>query len=480
MASLKKNVIFSTILTISNYLFPLITFPYVTRVLGVSNIGICNFVDSIVHYFIIFSMMGMVATGIREVARAKGDKLELSRVYSSLLTLNLITTFIAIAVLLVATITIPQLREHSNMFYIGAGKILANTLLIEWLYKGLEDFKFITVRTIIIRSLYVVSVIVFVKQPDDYSLYFGLTTLSMVANAFVNVVYSRHSVVFSFNGISIKPYLKSFLILGIYMVLTSMYTTFNVAYLGFVTNTTEVGYYATATKLYTIIMGFFTAFTGVMLPRMSSLLAEGKQDELKRLIKNSIEILLAFAIPIIIISETCTPEIILLVAGSGYEGAILPMQIVMPLMLFIGYEQILVLQILMPMKQDSAILYNSIIGASVAIVLNTLLVSKFACVGTSIVWILSELSVLLSAQYYVTKLLNMKFPYSIFINRFVFALPVLVASIFFSRLASYGLIALLIVSCFVVIVWVLIEMYIFKSALIVSNIQKITHKFIHW
>ena len=477
MASLKKNVIFSTILTISNYLFPIITFPYVTRVLGVNMIGICNFVDSIVNYFIIFSMMGMVSIGIREVAKSKGDKVELSRVYSSLITLNLIFSFIAIFVLLAATLLISQLREYDNMFYIGAGKILANTLLIEWLYKGLENFKFITARTIIIRSIYVLSVLIFVKHPSDYVLYFGLTTLSIGVNAVVNIFYSRHFVSFSLRGILIKPYLKSFFVLGIYLVLTNFYTTFNVSYLGFVTNTTEVGYYSTATKLYSIIMGFFTAFTGVMMPRMSSLIAEGRQEELKHMIKMSIDILLSFALPVVIISEVCTPEIISLVAGAGYEGAILPMKIVMPLMLVIGYEQILILQILMPMNQDAAILRNSIVGAVVALVFNVLLVSHFGSVGTAIVWILSEFSVLVSAQYYVTRFLGMKFPYRSFSKRILIAFPVFSLGYAIEYFFHSGFLALVLISVVVIFIWFTCEAYVLNNMILRITLRKIIDKY---
>jgi O-antigen/teichoic acid export membrane protein len=207
----------------------------------------------------------------------------------------------------------------------------------------------------------------------------------VVVNAFVNVIYSKKYVRFSFNGINIKTYLKPFFILGSYLLLTSMYTTFNVACLGFATDTVEVGYYSTATKLFTIILSFYSAFTGVMMPRMSALLGEGRIDEFKGLTNKSVELLFAFVIPIIIISEFCAPEIIRIVAGEGYEGSIMPMRIVMPLMLICGYEQILVLQILSPMKKDTAILRNSVIGASVALLSNIILVPLFASSGTAVV-----------------------------------------------------------------------------------------------
>lgn len=478
MSSLKKNVIFSSILTISNYFFPLITFPYISRVLGVCNIGICNFVDSIVNYFILFSMMGIVATGIREVANSKFNITELNKVFSSLIMLNLISSFVAICVLLFVISFVPQLHEYSNMFYIGAGKILANAMLIEWLYKGLEEFRFITLRTILIRSLYVLSVFVFVTQPDDYDIYFCLTFISIAINAIVNLLYSRNFVKFTFDKISIKPYLNSFFILGVYLLLTSMYVSFNVAYLGFVTDTTEVGYYTTATKLYNIIMGFFTAFTGVMLPKMSSLIAENKIDEARRFVDSSVEILWAFSIPIVIISEVCAFEIIEFIAGSGYEGAVLPMKIVMPLMMVIGYEQIMILQILMPLKKDTEILRNSIWGALVAVVFNVLLVSHWGKIGTAVVWIISELTVLISAQYYVNRFLNIHFPVKSLMMRLVVSAPIFFMCVSIKSLLNNGLFALIIIAVFVFIIWTVFEYFVFKNKLIISNIMNLSNKLI--
>lgn len=479
MSSIKKNVVYSSILTVSGYLFPLITFPYVTRVLGVNNIGICNFVDSIVQYFIYFSMMGITTIGIREIARVKGNKEELSRTFNNLLAINLTSTVIAILALLMGVLFVPQLQEHKSLFFIGAAKVLANTLLIEWLFKGLEDFKYITARSIIIRALYVVAVILFVKEPDDYVMYFFLTSFMVVVNATVNVIYSRKFVRLSFNGINLKTYLKPFIILGSYSLLTSMYTTFNVAYLGFATDTVEVGYYSTATKLFTIILSFYSAFTGVMMPRMSALLGEGRIDEFKRLTNKSVELLFAFVIPIIIISEFCAPEIIRIVAGEGYEGSIMPMRIVMPLMLICGYEQILVLQMLSPMKKDTAILRNSIIGASVALLSNIILVPLFASSGTAAVWVISEIAVMISAQYFVKKYIGYSMPVKAVLIRVIYAIPIGLLSYLCVRHIQNGFVSFAVISVISFIGWIGIEYYVLKNTLLRDNIKLICSKIIN-
>lgn len=476
MNSIKKNVVYSSILTVSGYLFPLMTFPYVTRILGVNNIGICNFVDSIIQYFIYFSMMGITTIGIREIARTKNDKAKLSNTFNSLLALNLCATVLAIIVLFLCMMFIPQLQEHQSMYLIGAAKILANTLLVEWLFKGLEDFKYITARSIIIRALYVIAVFVFVKSAADYIVYFFLTSFMVVVNAIFNIIYSKKFVSYTYIGINVRPFIKPFFILGSYMLLTSMYTTFNVAYLGFVTNTEEVGYYSTATKLFMLIMSFYTAFTGVMMPRMSALLGEDRVKEFERLTRKSVELLFAFIIPIILVAEFCAPEIIFVVAGKGYEGAILPMRIVMPLMLIVGYEQILVLQILSPLKKDSAILRNSIMGAIVALLSNVLLVPLLSSSGTALVWIISEISVMISAQYYVKKYTGYSLPFFALFKRLVLLVPLLLLSLIVKKYSSNIFLTLGGIGSISILGWLCVEYFVLKNSLLKDNINKILVK----
>jgi O-antigen/teichoic acid export membrane protein len=423
---IKTNFIYSTILTASNFIFPFLTFPYISRVLGVSNVGVYNWVGGIVQYFILFSMMGIGIVGIREVAKNRNNKEELSKTFSSLLMLTVFTTVLSLLVLCILMAVIPKFVEYKAMFYIGAANIFINLFLVEWFFKGIENFKYITIRSIIVKSIYVISVFVFVKHRGDYVVYYFLTVSAVVLNALFNWIYSRKFVHFTFKSINIRPFIKPFLILGIYLLFNSMYSTFNVAYLGFVGGNKEVGYYTTATKLYGILLAFFSAFTGVMLPRISALVAENNFKEVNRLIERSFDILYTFCFPIIIFFMFFAPEVIRIIAGSGYEGSILPMRIVMPLMIIIGTEEILIIQLLMPLNKDKAIFINSVIGAVIGVALAVILVKNLHSVGSSIVWVCSELSILISASYFVHKYVGIHIPYKMVLVKFIYAIPYII------------------------------------------------------
>lgn len=463
MPSVKKNFLYSALLTTANYIFPLLTFPYVSRILGADNIGLCGFIDSIINYFVLFSAMGMHVLGIREIAKAKTDKAELSKVFSSLFLLNAITTFVMLIVLIIATLTVPRLYEHYDLMIIGGVKLMFNFLLIEWLYKGLENFRYITIRTLIIRIIYVVSVFLFVKEKNDYPIYALLLTLMIVGNAIINLNHSRKIVDLSFKNVDLKKYVKPFFMLGVYNLLTSMYTTFNVSYLGFATNDFEVGYYVTATKLYGIVFSIYTAFSGVMLPRMSSLLSDGNMDAFKRYIDRSFSFLLFMAIPLIIFSVFNAPGIIRLISGAGYEGAILPMRLIMPMMVIIGFELVFIEQILMPLQKDKSILFNSIVGAVVGVVLNILLVPSMGSVGSAIVKNTCEFVVFCLALYEVHKYVSIGLPLKKILINLGAYLPLVVLDFFIVRL-PYKEVPIMFISLLVCgLYFIIVNSFILKS-----------------
>ncbi|RGD01730.1 flippase [Parabacteroides merdae] len=401
---LKKNILYSGFLTTSLYIFQFITYPYVARVLGVTNIGICNFVQSIVQYFSLFAMLGISTLGVREIAKCNGDKEKLNSTFSQLFTLNFCFTFIVTLLYTGAVLFVPQFALYKKLLYIGTSQLLFGTFAIEWLFRGIEDFKYITVRTLFVRLAYVISIFLFVRDSNDYDTYFVIYSGMIIANGVINWNYRRRFVKFSVQSFNaIKKYIKPYFYLGTQLILTSLYTTFNTVYLGMICGDVQVGYYTTATKIENIILALYSSVTLVLMPRISSLMESGNEEGINHVIRFSFGLLFAFVFPCLVFTECFTEGVISLVAGSGYEGAVLPMKIVMPAMLIVGMEQILIVQILMPGRADKQVFINSVLGAICSIVLNLLIVPRLQSIGSSIVWIASEFAVMCSALYFVRK-----------------------------------------------------------------------------
>lgn len=471
----KKNIIYTTILTSSNYIFPLIVYPYVSRVLGVHNIGLCNFIDSVIDYFILISMMGVNIVGTRLIAADQSKKEKLNQTFSSLLTLNGLFTALALLFLCIATLLVPDLSENREMMGYGALKVVSNFLLLEWLFRGLEDFKFITYRSLLVKCLYVVAIFIFVRERTDYSTYYLLTVLTLTGNAVVNVWFSKRFVDFKRKLITFKYIWKPFLILGGYLILTSLYTKFNIVFLGFTTDDAQVGYYTTATKLYSIFLAVFSGVSTVLMPRMSSLLAEKKIDEFKVMIYKSINYLLSLSFPVIILTVIFSPQVIYLISGPGYEGAATPMRIIMPLMLIIGYEQIQVIQCLMPLGSDKIIMRNSIIGAVVGVVFNLLFVPMLKSVGAAITWVIAELIILYLSQIALKHKLGMKFPFKDLLNFILYYTPltgILIILYYFSIDLEYW-VSLILAAATTAIYFLILQIFILKDPIFKTILSKI-------
>ena len=404
--------------------------------------------------------MGAGLLGVREIAAVKEDKKRRDQVYSSMLALNLLFTLVSLGIYLLCISTIPKLCQYDELFYIGTAKILFTVFLVEWFFTGVENFRYITLRSILIKVLYIISVFLFVRDTSDYRLYFILTVGVVVLNALINQLYIRKFVRVRWNNIQLFKYLKQNVTLGIYTLMTSMYLTFNVMYLGLVSNNTEVGYYTTAFKLYSVILGFFTAFTNVMLPRMSSLLANGEKDRFQELVNRSFSVMATCCIPLILCCMIMAPQIVYILSGPGYEGAILPMRIIMPAAFAVGVAQVLAIQVLMPMKKDKVLLIASIIGAVVSLLINLLVVPSVKSVGSAVVLLCSEMGVTGMYVWYVLSQELILIPIKAIGKNVLFSLPSVVICLGCGRWIDNELLG---VGCAVVlagILWMLLQIII--------------------
>ncbi len=473
--SLKTNFLYSSLLTVSGYLVPLLIYPYVSRTLGLSNIGIVNFVDNIISYFIVVSMMGIMTVGVREIAVVRGNRGQLSNVFISLLTLTIMTTLIAIVVLWIAMYTVPKLIPYQDMLYIGIVKLVSNLFLMEWFYMGMEEFRYITIRSIIIKLLYVVSVFCLVREESDYQMFYILTVEMVVVNALINVLYSRHFISYHSFSISIRPFVKTYFIMGFYVMLINFYSSLNTVWLGFVTNTDEVGFFTTATKLHTIIMGILASFTNILFPRVSHLLSEGKTTEFWEKIHTSLNAVFVFAFPTMTFMMVAGPEIMHLFLGDGFEGAYLPMRIITPLVLIIGVEQIIVIQILLAMHKDSIVMRNCFYGAMISIIVNILLTAKLGAIGSALVWVAAESSILCFSLLAVNKAFQYTLPYKRIGAYCLSYAPLFVLSCIWFHF-SHNLISLFALTLLTGAYTLVTELYILKNPLVLQIISSFVQR----
>lgn len=465
MANLRKNFIYNTILTLSGYIFPLLTFPYISRVLGVKNVGIVNFVSSVIDYFILFSTLGLAIVGLREIARCQ-DRIQRDKIFSQLVSIHFTLSVIVLFIYALCIFVIPQLYEYKMLFWIGSAKIILNVFLVEWFFRGLQNFKYVTLRSIFTRTLYVIAIFIFVRERNDYLLYFVITIGQVLLNAAINWNYSRRYVSFVPTLKGTKKFIIPLFSWGTNMILLSFYSTFNVMYLGFVSGAIAVGYYTTATKLYSIILSVLQAYNGVFIPYLNSLCSKGEIEEFKNTIKKSFNIVSTLSIPLVAVCFVLAPEIINIIAGNEFAPAVYPFRIVLFQVLIIGISQITNSQILLSLKKDREILISTLCGTTTSVAILLLFVKNYGEIAAAYAVTFSHLVEFAFLFYFAKKSLDFKFPIRSFVETTLYTIPMIVFVVFIKVVLTGTWSILLVSSAICTIYYVYVLYFIKKDELI--------------
>ncbi len=463
------------LLTVSGYVFPLLTFPYVTRVLGADNLGLANFAMSFVDYAVLFSTLGLSYIGCREISQNSHNKEKLSDVFSKLVTLHILMSLFILLIYLPCIFIVPEFSSHKQLYLVGILKIFSNILLVGWLYEGLQKFRFVTIRTLIVKLLYVFSIFIFVRSSNDFDTYFYLSIVQVALNGIINWQYSHKFVSFSFNVRKCTEFFFPVLSMGLNLLLFSFYGSFNVLYLGIKCSSEAVGYYTTSIKLYSIMLAVISAYNGVLVPYLNNLYGQGNFDKFKDCIEKTLPIVFITAIPIIVIGTIFAREIIYIIAGDGFERSILPFQIVLIQVLVVGLAQIFENQILLSFKKYKEILLCTIISVSLAIIIIILFVSKYAEIASAYAVAIPHIVEVILLYFFAKKCINFSFCFPTLIKVILTCLPIAFICFCTQYFIRNSMIAFIIGCTFSAVYYLLVQCYIIKNVFILSNFERVKH-----
>ena len=394
--SLKLNFIMNAILTMSSFVFPLISFPYVSRVLLPVGTGKVAFATSLISYFLMFAQLGIPTYGVRACAKVRDDRAALTKTAHELLIINLVMSAIAYGALFGAIFLIPQLRAEKLLYIVVSLTIICTTIGMEWLYKALEQYTYITVRSIIFKFVSLVAMFLLVRAEKDYVIYGGITILASSASYIFNFIHVRKYISLKpVGGYSFKPHLKAVAIFFAMACATTIYTNMDVVMLGFMTNDETVGYYNAAVRIKTIMVSIVTSLGTVLLPRASYYVQRGMMEEFRTITRKALNFVLVAATPIMLYFILFAKQGIFLLSGDAYAGSILPMQLIMPTLLLIGLSNILGIQILVPTGREKTVLISVIAGAVTDVICNAVLIPRFGAAGSAVSNTVAELVVLI-------------------------------------------------------------------------------------
>lgn len=398
--SLGVNAFLNGLRSVLNLFFPLITFPYVSRILSVSGIGIYNFSNTYVSYFILIAGLGIATYAVREGAKYRENKDKIDEFVSQIFSLNMIATVIAYLLLFASLIIFKNLHNYVSCILIFSLQILFTTLGTEWIYIIYEDYTYITVRSIIFKIISIILLFLLVKKPEDYLNYAAITVFSAVGSNFLNYIHAK-----SFVHIRLtrktnwKYHLKPILVIFASAVAVTIYVSSDTTILGLLKNDYAVGIYSISVKIYSIAQGLLSALLTVTIPRLAFLWGKKRIEEYKQVLSEVINSLGILVLPAAIGLIMLSREVILIIAGDKYLPSVNSLRIISWTMIFSIFAWIFSDCVLIPAKRENLVLRNTIVTAIENIVLNFILIPFISYDGTSLSTVLAEFTVMIMNGY---------------------------------------------------------------------------------
>ena len=474
--SLKVNFIMNALLTMSSFLFPLITFPYVSRVLLPVGTGRVSFANSVVTYFVMLSQLGIPTYGIRACAVVRDNKDKLKETVYELFIINIIMSVLAYIVFFITLFTIPRLRSDKILFLITSSLIFFNTIGVEWLYKALEQYTYIAVRSIIFKFIALLAMFVLVHDENDYIIYGAISIFAASASNVFNFIRLRKIIGRGkIKKLNLRKHLRPVLTFFIISCATTIYTNLDNVMLGFIKDDIEVGYYNAATKIKNILVSVVTSLGTVLLPRASYYVECEMWDEFYRLSRKAIKFVLLIGTSMMVYFMMFAREGVLFLSGEAFEGAVIPMIIVMPTLLFIGFTNIMGIQMLIPIGRENAVMISTFAGAIVDLILNFIFIPKLGSAGAAIGTLVAEFVVLIVQLIYLRK--DIKYLYSK--QKYMIIIIVLLISsggAFIIKRIDMGIFVKLVCSCIVFFSIYISALYIMKEEFVCENVNRVVNK----
>lgn len=394
--SIKKNALFAIIKNFANIAFPIITFPYISRILNPDGIGKINFANSYIEYFIMLAGLGLGSYAGREVAKIRDDQTALNKMAREIILINLISTAISYILLFAIAFAVPKFTSYILIITICSSKVLFETLGLNWLYTAEEEYAYITIRSIFFQAVSVVCMFLFVKTEKDLNIYAAISVISTAGSNFCNMLYARKFInVFEKSKIELKKHLASSLIFFGSSIAGKIYATVDTMMLGILMNDSAIGFYSAANKIIHMILGVIGAAVVVMIPRCSYLVAKGELKEYHALLDKAFDVSALFSLPAAAGLFILSKPIILLFSGEKYIPAIIPMRILTIMLVLNSFTSVINSNILAPWRKEKYILLSQISAIVVNFILNLILIPKYSVAGAVIASVISQIVTIL-------------------------------------------------------------------------------------
>lgn len=407
MKSLAKNSIYNTVYQVLNLIFPLISSIYVARILSPEGVGRVAYAQNIASYFVTVAALGIPTVGLRVISAARDDPERLNREFSELFFLNAFLTTIALAAYVLVVALVPEFRFNISYYVVAGLSIAFNYFNIDWLFQGLEEYVYIVLRSLTIKTLSIVALFLFVRTREDCLTYLLITCLATCGNYLFNVFRSGKLVSLQLHGLSFKKHLKPVMILGVAIFLNAIYAKVDTTMLGIMAGEKNVGYYSYAHKVLQIAVSFCTAVTSAFMPRLIYYYEQDRKS-FDALIKKGIQIVSFLAFPAAVGLFLLAPEAIEILFGVDFLPAAQTLRCFAVMIILNAFGNLLCYQMVICSGNENKLVPILSLATCLNVVLNSLLIPHLQENGAAIASVCTEIFIVSVELVCITRKLNIR------------------------------------------------------------------------
>lgn len=389
--SLSLNAVLNAMRSVLNMLFPLITYPYITAVLSVEELGKYNFSLSIVNYFALIAGLGVSSYAIREGARIREDKSALADFSNQMLEINLISMLIAYILLFFVLGTSTTLAPYKELILFLSIQMLFTTIGVEWIYSIFEEYQYITIRSILFKVASIILLFVLVRKEGDVFQYAGVVMFATTGSNILDAFFARKYLHFSFVNLKkLKKHIRPIMILFASNIAVMVYVYSDTTMLGIMTDDYTVGIYAVSSKVYSMMKSVLSAVLVVSIPRLANLYGAKKRSEFRDIVQNITDTITLLLVPSVVGVILQSKNIILFISNERYLQATSSLLILSAALVVCMYGWIFNQCVLLPAQKENVILEATIISAVVNVLLNFILINTWKENATAFTTLIAE------------------------------------------------------------------------------------------
>ena len=461
--SVKGNFAYNIALTIGQLIIPLLSFPYLTRILKPDGIGLISFVDSIVMYLVLMASLGIPIYGVREIAKCY-TKEERSKLFSEIFSIHAISIVAGLILYGIVVFSFTKTNSHLPFFALGIISYIAGNLTFEWFFQGSENYKFITIRTLLVRFTVLIAIFILIKDQSDLLLYYAVLNAGLIINIVINILYLRKQVTITLpKAAAIKKHIRSIFSLFATRFVISVYVVLLNALIGFLSTDRAVGYFSAAYKIYFISLTLVIAYNTVIIPKMTKSYIHGDEAAMHYYINSAYNFIIDFAVPLAAFILVNAYSIIHIIAGNEYNHSVTDIQILSPLIFIIGFGNVFAMNILTPMGNDKYFLYSVITGMSFSLVVTIPLIIYYSDTGAAVGLFLTELLNCCVLAFYVKKTWQLTLDVKRLFLCFIALIPFYFINMLLEHFVSNFIINIVSNGVLCILYWLFLQAFVFKN-----------------